>query len=133
MKYYKNKSGDVFALNSEPDKGLSIEVELVALSSEEVKTHLNQDKTNEQKIEAFKVEIQNILDAKAQSLNYDDINSVAKYIGFENHFKNECTALALWASNVWLKSYEMLNAWEAGDIEELTLSEIIEQLPEFES
>ena len=68
--------------------------------------------------------IQNMLDAKARELRYDNMMSARSYAGFENPFQSEAQALAAWCANCWLK---------AGELEALgtvmTAEEVLAQMP----
>ena len=41
------------------------------------------------------------IDTKAQTLGFDDINSIAKFMGFENKYRVDADSLAVWTTNVW--------------------------------
>jgi len=52
-------------------------------------------------------QVQAMLDTEAQSRGYDNINSIGKYIGYDNAFRVECEALGAWAAACWSKCYEL--------------------------
>lgn len=74
--------------------------------------------------------IQAMHDKAAQNRGYDDINSCAKYLGYENPFRAECEALCGWAAQCWAMCYELIGKVEKGDIAEPTIEEAISMLPE---
>ena len=74
--------------------------------------------------------IQQILDEEAQSRGYDNINSIGKYIGYDNAFRAECEALGAWAAGCWAKTYEIMADWQAGNISLPTEAEVVAALPE---
>tara|TARA_R110000851_G_scaffold42075_1_gene104940 strand:+ start:139 stop:570 length:432 start_codon:yes stop_codon:yes gene_type:complete len=51
--------------------------------------------------------VQAMLDTEAQSRDYDDINSIGKYVGYDNEFRAESEALGAWAAACWTKSKEL--------------------------
>ena len=48
-----------------------------------------------------------MLDTGAQSLGYDNINAIGKYIGYDNPFRAECEALGAWTAACWARCYEL--------------------------
>jgi site-specific recombinase XerD len=68
--------------------------------------------------------IQSLHDSKAQELGYDSINSIAKYLGYENPYRAECEALGVWVAACWDKYYDLLNSDEF-----VTKEELLGQLP----
>lgn len=52
-------------------------------------------------------QVQGMLDKEAQARGYDNINSIAKYMGYENAFRAECEALGAWCAACWAKCYEL--------------------------
>lgn len=52
-------------------------------------------------IKIIKQAVQNHLDIKAQELDYDNINTIAKFIGYDNPYRIESESLGLWSANVW--------------------------------
>lgn len=75
----------------------------------ETKTfYFDDGKTTEQryKEDALK-KVQAMLDTEAQSRGYDNINSIGKYLGYDNLFRAECEALGAWTAACWAKCYEI--------------------------
>jgi hypothetical protein len=74
------------------------------------------------------VAIQNYIDSAAQSLGYDDISSIGKYLGYENPFRIECEKLGLFNAECWTKAFaikeEVLNGRVINSIDE-----VIAELP----
>lgn len=77
--------------------------------------------------------IQSILDVKAQSLGYDNCNSVCTYIdtGVQK-FDDEGVAFRKWRSAVWAKGYELLAEVKSGVRAIPTSDELIQLLPSLE-
>jgi hypothetical protein len=74
------------------------------------------------------------LDGQAQALGYSSIQTAVSY-GEEEvvpKFQLEGRALRRWRSLVYAACYELLAAFEAGDIAEPTVSALIDALPKFE-
>lgn len=61
----------------------------------------------EQVISQAKAAVQGLLDSTAQSKGYDNINAIAKYMGYDNQFRVECEALGAWCAACWAKCYEL--------------------------
>lgn len=87
--------------------------------------------SNAEKIEEITAAIQSVLDAEAQSRNYDDINAIGKYLGFDNAFLVECVALGEWTAAVWSKAYELLATWKNGG-PEITKEQVLAELPKMD-
>ena len=51
--------------------------------------------------------VQTMLDSEAASRGYDNINAIAKYMGYDNQFRAECEALGAWCAACWAKCYEL--------------------------
>lgn len=51
--------------------------------------------------------VKEYVDGIAQSLRYDSIEAISKYIGFENPFKDECIRLAEFNAKCWFKAIEI--------------------------
>lgn len=75
--------------------------------------------------------IQNMLDTKAKEMRYDSIDTIAKYLGFDNPFRAECEALALWCANCWTKARDIESAVINGDIAQPTKEQILAEMPTF--
>lgn len=75
--------------------------------------------------------VQNVLDTKAQELNYDSCLSVCSYIdtGVQK-FDDEGRAFRTWRSQVWAKGYEILAEVQAGQRAIPTEEELLSMLPE---
>ena len=75
--------------------------------------------------------VQNVLDSKAQELNYDNCLSVCSYIDTGvARFDAEGKAFRAWRSAVWAKGYEILAQVQAGQRGIPTESELLAELPE---
>lgn len=79
--------------------------------------------------EHYTLLVQKHLDETARNAGYDDINSIAKYIGYDNKFQEECKALGLYTSNCWEALYTTLDKIDAGTLVINDDSEVIELLP----
>lgn len=83
----------------------------------------------DEKVKYLTYEIQRFLDATARTRGYDDINSIGKYIGYENAFRIECETLGAWTASVWSYCYQELDKIQAGTRTEPTISELLLELP----
>ena len=53
-------------------------------------------------IQEIKDKTQKILDLQAVSLGYDNINSIAKFIGYDNQYRLEAEKLGAWTALTWI-------------------------------
>jgi len=89
-----------------------------------------QAKTKAQQ-KAFNDAVQNHLDTKAQSLRYDNINAIGKYVGYENDFQAEAEALGAWASSCWKVAGQTEADVQAGVRTMPTVDEVLAELPSY--
>jgi hypothetical protein len=75
--------------------------------------------------------IQTHIDNQAQTLGYDDINSIAKYLRPSSPFYDECVKLGDWCDACWAKAYEVQMEVEAGTRE--LPENIVSELPSYEN
>jgi|LGVF01.2.fsa_nt_gb hypothetical protein len=73
---------------------------------------------------AGSAKIQAMLNATAQRNGYDDIDTISKYLGYDNQFRSECEALSMWTAECWAKGIELLSTTEA-----IALSDVITAMP----
>ena len=74
-----------------------------------------------------------MLDAKAQELEYDDGFTLATYAtSTKERYRNQANQFIAWRDNVWDKCYEILNAFQSGEIEMPTVEYVLERLPNLE-
>ena len=76
------------------------------------------------------VAIQAYIDEAAQSLRYDNISSIGKYLGYENPFRAECEQLGKFNAECWVKAYAIQEEVENGRVIN-SVDEVIAELPEF--
>lgn len=89
-----------------------------------------QEELVRQRIDEIKVAVQNVLDAKAQELEYDDGFTLATYAtSTKERYRNQANQFIAWRDNVWDKCYEILNAFQSGEIEMPTIEYVLERLP----
>ena len=84
---------------------------------------------DEQKLNMIKGSIQMHIDLKAQSLGFDNINSISKYMGFDNPYRADAEALASWTANVWFYVEAELVNMQEGNRTIPTVEEAIAELP----
>lgn len=81
-------------------------------------------------IKDIEIAVQKTIDDLAVSMGYDNVVSACSYAGSPHpKFGVEGTALRDYRDACWDKCYELLASFEAGDIEELSVDEVINQLP----
>lgn len=74
--------------------------------------------------------VQNMLDAKAQERNYDNIASACTYDGDPDPiFSAEGAACKAWRSAVWRRCYEDLAKVQSGEMAQPTIEEFLASLP----
>lgn len=128
MRHFRDLTGDVRAI----DEGQEFLIKdgWVEMSQAEVDAHVNPPKTPEQLIAEYEFAVEKHINAAAKSKGYNNIDSIAKYLGSDNVFRAECEALSAWTANVWVSAQTMLNEWQAGNIEQPTIDDVLNQLPE---
>lgn len=83
-------------------------------------------------IDAYVNTAQAIMDSKMQERGYDGILSACTYATSSvSQFATEGQAAVTWRDSVWAKCYEILNAVTAGQRQQPTLQEFIDELPAF--
>ena len=89
-----------------------------------------QEELVRQRIDEIKVAVQNVLDAKAHELEYDDGFTLATYAtSTKERYRNQANQFIAWRDNVWDKCYEILNTFQSGEIEMPTVEYVLERLP----
>lgn len=132
--------GDIHTSIPKPNIEVEDNVWYTAISNNHNKVNVN-DKTTElfdfrsdsEKIQDLKNDfiqsIQKMLDEKAQQKGYDNINSIAKYLGYENRFRSECESLGVWCAECWDTAHSILLSVENGERNMPTVQEVIEEMP----
>jgi len=107
---------------------------LELVSQEDINTALEEQGNLyvEELQQTFNKAIQNHLDTKAQSLKYDDINAIGKYVGYDNDFRVEAEALGAWASACWKVAGEIEADVKAGNRDMPTVEGVLEELPKYD-
>lgn len=115
------KAGEVESqVDRAPNQEETSEILKFPATAEEVKI---------EKIKEATDAVQEHLDKTAAAQGYDNINTIAKYIGYPNSFESECIALGTWCSACWDYCFDALAKIEAGIREEPTTEELIAELP----
>lgn len=93
----------------------------------------SQEELVRRRIDEIKVSVQNVLNAKAQELEYDDGFTLATYAtSTKERYRNQAAQFIAWRDNVWDKCYEILNAFKVDEIEMPTVEYVLERLPSLE-
>jgi len=84
------------------------------------------------KLEAIKSAVQSQLDSIAKTYGYDSILTAVTYIGSPiTKFDGEAIAFRNWRANCWDTCYTLLAQWQAGQINEMSPTEVVAVLPLF--
>lgn len=87
--------------------------------------------TQEQIKKQLEIAVQNWLDSEAQKLNYDNLDSTAKYLFCDDPvFKAEAIAFSKWAGRVWRKCYDIVDEVVAGTRDIPTTEQLFAELPQ---
>ena len=106
------------------DNSIVIPVESETVS-EDVSTF-----TDAEIIARIQVAVQNILDAKARELNYDDGFAIASYANSTvEKFRTEARRFIAWRDQCWDTCYDFLGRYQAGIIPRPTIEEVVVALP----
>ena len=90
----------------------------------------NQPPSMEEQKKIYENAVQSHLDAMARTRGYDNTYTCLSYLNSTDEiWKRESIAFNIWRDSVWHKAHEILNAFMAGEIEQPTIDEVIEQLP----
>ena len=90
--------------------------------------------SDEIKIEQRRISlvVQDVLDAQAQLLGFDNIFTAVTYVDDKNKkFAEDAKKLKIWRSDVWTKCYQILNDVMAGKIAKPTDQELLAMLPRY--
>lgn len=129
MKHYKDKNNKVFAYLKDGSQDDYIGADLVSITQTEADNLRNPPLTPTQQLLAISGAIQNHLDTKAQSLRYDNINAIGKYVGYINDFQAEAEALGAWASSCWKVAGQIEADVQSGVRAMPTVDEVLAELP----
>jgi len=129
MKYFKDNNNEVFAYAKDGSQDNFIQDGLMVITSLEANTIINPPLTPVQEMKNISTSIQNHLDTKAQSLRYDNINAIGKYVGYVNDFQAEAEALGAWASSCWKVAGQIEADVQSGVRVMPTVDEVLAELP----
>lgn len=88
--------------------------------------------TTDEKLEAIKSAVQYKLDSTAKTYGYDSILTAVTYVGSPVvKFDGEAIAFRNWRANCWDTCYTLLAQWQAGQINEMSPTEVVAVLPLF--
>lgn len=74
--------------------------------------------------------VQKHLDTTAQSRGYDNTYTCLSYLESTNPtWKTEAEIFNTWRDSVWTTCHQILNQWQAGEINQPTIQEVLNQLP----
>jgi len=77
---------------------------------------------------------QYVMDAKAQSMGYDNIFTAVSYVGDSfKRFNDEAVALREYRSKVWQHSNKLMEDVLSGKTKQPTIEKYVKGLPEFKS
>ena len=87
-------------------------------------------KPQELVIKEYEAAIDNLLLTTANSRGYDSAYTCLSYLQSSNAiWKTEAEAFNTWRDACWVKAHEILNQWQAGEIEQPTVEEVLAQMP----
>jgi len=138
MKNYINDKSEIFSYEDDtPKEILELKIKelgLTPISDEDLtilRTPSDEEMLRKQQ-KAFNDAIQIHLDTQAQSLRYDNINAIGKYVGYDNDFRTEAEKLGAWASSCWKAAGQIEADVKAGNRDMPTVDEVLAELPVFE-
>lgn len=84
-------------------------------------------------VKVFEDAVQGLLNSAVRSKGYDDVYTCISYYNSEDDvFRAEARAVSEWRDRVWRKCHEILNQWNAGEIGQPTVAQVLSQLPKLE-
>lgn len=89
--------------------------------------------TPEERIEIIVIRVQSHMDSKAREYGYDNVFTAVTYADepLVPKFQEEGVAFRSWRSAVWAHCYDLLAQWQAGQLSDLTVDDVISTLPPF--
>lgn len=123
-------------MNSKPDVPVGYHLNYKFVKTEHIMERyycLVKDGTDLDQLEVKDYEnaVQDHLNAKVQERGYDDVYTCLSYKDDPfPKFRDEAAAVLAWRSSVWLTAQNILNKWQNGEIEQPTIQEVLDQLPE---
>lgn len=91
------------------------------------------EQTVAEKLKAIEDAVQDFMDSTAQGMGYDNLSTCISYrFSSVEKWRNEADSAYKWRDAVWTKCHELLNAWQSGEIAELTPDQVIAMLPAIE-
>ena len=83
------------------------------------------------RLKAMEDGIQAYMDRTAHDRGYDSIYTAIGYLNSGvQRFREDAEAALAWRDQIWVLCHRLLDQWQAGEIEALTLEQVIERLPE---
>lgn len=77
--------------------------------------------------------VQEYMDSVAKERGYDNIYTAIGYVNSTvTRFKEDAEAANQWRDQVWVTCHKLLDQYLAGEIEALTLDQVIERLPQIQ-
>ena len=84
-------------------------------------------------VEDYEEAVQDYLDQTVQTRGYDNVYTCLSYKGDPDPiFSAEADAVLTWRSQVWRTAQGILNQWMQGQIEQPTIQDVLNQLPQLE-
>ncbi len=80
----------------------------------------------------FTEAIDEYIGSVAKSNGYTNIISVRSYTGFDNPFQQDCTKLAKWSADCWVKAGEIKDDVLAGNRAMPTVEQVIAEMPVYQ-
>jgi len=92
----------------------------------------NAQKELEEYKKSVNSKIQILLNKQALDLRYDNINSIGKYIGYDNPYREQAESLGLWVATIWAIAEQIEQDVKAGNRDMPTVDEVLAELPSYE-
>lgn len=87
----------------------------------------------QERIKKIEMAVQQSLDAKAREHGYDSVLTAVTYDDpADSKFQKDAKAFRKWRSQTWRKCYDILEDWQAGNIPDPSVDDVLVQLPAFE-
>lgn len=78
-----------------------------------------------------KIAIQNLLDNTARIHGFDDLNSIGKYVGYDNAFRFKAEALGGWAASCWVIAKKIQDDVLSGNRAMPTIEQVLSEIPSY--
>lgn len=135
MKHFLHNDGSLWAFESDGSQDDLIMSDMLPLTEEELAQHRSAQhaQTIQDRIAAYIMAVQEMLDEAARQRGYDSILSACTYAASTiERFRQEAQACIAWRDAVWAECYRLLDEVKAGSRQAPQMAVLLASLPMIE-